>query len=645
MSSLARSTVALLSLVALVLLAFMHMLQLDNIESLVLANGRAIDQLAKTGVSIGSGSAQTVRTTSSQGLRTVFSDREAAALADPENLLKAHKRPLRNTEDFVRGGTLDYLEGSDPRGLNQFIASGADPARYARWMNNRLGMRHVDNYDVWGPELAIKVTTPDDGLTYYITLRKGVLWNPPVVDWETGRYEWLRGEHELTSDDYVFLFEAFDNTQVAGRISSLRTYFEKLERVEAVDRYTIKFVFSERLFTNLVNLLDMEPLPRWLYKYDEDGVEFDEATWGLKLNEHWYNQKGIGVGPYRFVLWEPGVRLEFEANPNFWGEPPAFDRIVAHIVKDQAAWPRRVKTGDLDLSHIQPEQYRTEILEAKGPLLGNKHIKTITHPTATYFYFGWNADTPYFQDKRVRQAMTMALDRVGLIENVFHNLGRLHTGPYAQQATCYDDSIKPWPYDLDRAAANLEAAGWIDSDGDGIREKRIDGEIIPFEFTMVIYGSSSEYATIANIYREDLLSIGVKLNPVAVEWSTMLKKMDDREFDVYSGAWVTSWEIDLYQLWHSSEADRQKSSNRIGFRNAEADEIIVQLRKTFDPIERQKLCYAFHALVHEEQPYTFFYQRDRAVVYWDHLNAPEFQLINPYRDLRMWSFLTAEKPG
>ncbi len=644
MSSLARSTLALLCLVGLVIAAILHTFQLDRIERQVLENGQALKELREKGVAVSGTVAATGQRAGASVDATVFSEEEAEALADPDNILKPHRRTLRGDVQWVQGGTLDTITGSDPRGLNLYIANGADVSRYHRFINNRLAMRHVDDLDVWGPELAIKVTTPDDGLTYYVTLRKGVLWHPPVVDWESGRYDWLKGEHELTADDYLFVFDAIQNPQVAGRVSSLRNYFEALDHVEKVDRYTFKVVFKERLFTNLATILDLEPMPAWLFRYDEDGTRFDDATWGLKLNEHWYNQRGFGTGPYRFVSWEPGVQLVLEANPDYWGEPPAFDRVVFHVIKDQASWPRRVKTGEIDITHIQPEQYRSEILDAKGPPLGNPHVKVTRYPTTTYFYFGWNHDTPYFSDKRVRQAMTMALDRQGLIDNVFHGLGKLTTGPFPQQSPCYDPTIEPWPYDLDAAAARLDEAGWVDTDGDGIRQKVIDGQDTPFDFTLVIYGSSTEYATIANVYREALLKIGVRMTPVAVEWSTMLKKMDDREFDGYTGAWVTGWDADLMQIWHSKEADRPKSSNRIGFRNPEADRIAEALRRTFDPKKRQELCHAFHRLVHEEQPYTFFYQRERAVVYLDHLNEPEFSLDWPYEDIRRWSFRVPERP-
>ena len=129
---------------------------------------------------------------------------------------------------------------------------------------------------------------------------------------------------------------------MAGRASALRNYFEPLERFEAIDRYTLELKYREKLFTNMPMLLDLEPLPRWLYMYDEDGHRFDDATWGVKFNEHWYNRMAIGVGPYRFVKWEAGVRFELERNERYWGEPPAFDRVLMPIVNDQNAWVRKL---------------------------------------------------------------------------------------------------------------------------------------------------------------------------------------------------------------------------------------------------------------------------------------------------------------
>ncbi len=621
-----------MALALLLVLSVIQTCQNDHIEQHVLENQRAIEALRERGVPTQShtGSHQNVVGSSSE---------ERDALQDPNNILKPNPRPLVVAQKVARGGTLRKATSSDPPGLNPYVShNAADLGALERYMGNHLATRQKEDPDVWSPELAIKVTTEDGGASYTITLRKGVKWQKPVVDWESGRFDWLKGDHELTSDDFAFVFDILKNAQTSGRVSALRNYYEAFDRYEVLDRYRFKVFWKEKLFTNLASMLDLSPMPRWLYMYDEDGRKFDDATWGLKLNEHWYNQKMIGTGPYRFVEWKPGVKIELARNEAYWGEAPAFDRVVTLILKDQNAPPRRLKAGAIDYSGLAPEQYRTIVLERKGPILGHKDINLIIQPSLGYFYIGWNMDSPMFGDKRVRQAMTMALDRKSIIDNVFYGLGKLHTGPFAQQSPCYDKSVKPWPYDLRAAASKLEEAGWRDTNKDGIREKTVKGETVPFEFSFVTYGSSTEYQTISNIYREALLQIGVRMNPRPLEWSTMLKKLDEKEFGAFSGGWVLDWDTDLFQLWHSSEADRPKSSNRVGFRNKRADEIAEQLRREFDMTKRAALCHEFHQLLHEEQPYTFIYQRESAILYWDYLNKLEHSLIWPWQDIRYQSF-------
>lgn len=637
MKQLLQSSFVILLLVAVTALGVVNTCQLDNLESQILETKKRVDELGQVGLARAPQGAP-----AGEGPGPL-SDAEAEALADPNNLLVKQERPYVKANQVARGGTLRRQEGNDPPGMNFYASNNADDlAEFSKYMGNTLAARHIDDPDQWAPELALKVTSPDDGLTYDVFLRKGVFWHKPAVDFASGRFGWLAGAHELTSDDFAFVFDIIKNPQVSGGgVSSIRNYFDHFDGYEVLGPHHFRVRFTKRLYTNLGSLLELIPLPRWLYMYDEDGNKYDDATWGLKLNEHWYNQKFIGTGPYRFVEWVPGVRIVMERNERYFGEKPAFDKVVTLIVKDQNAWPRRLRAKDIDYTHLQPEQYRTVVLEAKGRILGDKALKLGRHSELGFFYVGWNMDTPLFSDKRVRQAMTMALNRDAIVKNVFNGLGKLTTGPFAQDNPCYDKGIAPWPFDLKAAAAKLEDAGWKDTDGDGIRDKVVGGKKRPFEFSLVTYGSSNEWTTIASIYREALLQIGVKMNPRPLEWSTMLKKLDEKEFDAFSGGWALSWDTDLMQIWHSKEADRPKSSNRVGFRNKEGDRIAEALRVEFDPAKRVALCHEFHKLVHEEQPYTFLYQRERSVLYWDHMNDLEFARNRPHRDVRMFSFKEA----
>jgi peptide/nickel transport system substrate-binding protein len=238
----------------------------------------------------------------------------------------------------------------------------------------------------------------------------------------------------------------------------------------------------------------------------------------------------------------------------------------------------------------------------------------------------------------------MAFDRKRILENVWMNLGVLVTGPYPPNAPYNDPSVEPIPFDLEGAKKLLAEAGWVDTDGDGLLDKSLHpGEPRkPFEFSFIVALGPKETMVLANILRDDLLKIGVKMNIETAEWSLFLKRMDEKNFDAYAAAWTVGWDEDLYQIWHSSQADVAKGSNHVGFRNKEADHIIETLRQTFDPAERIKLLQAFHRIVADEQPYSFFSAKQLVVCHWKEVENVVYSKIFPNVNALPWSVRRAE---
>jgi ABC-type transport system substrate-binding protein len=527
---------------------------------------------------------------------------------------------------------------SPPRGWNAYIHNGADVTANHRLISNQLASRSPEDLDRWTPELAVSVVADPDGLGWVVSLQPKASWQLPDVDWESGDFEWLKGEgpngrHRVTADDFVFPFELIQDTSVEGRVSSMRNYYERFESVEAVDDLTLHVRVKERSFLDLAMFLELTPLPRWLYGFDPSGQAYAQEKRGEWINSHWY-QGAIGTGPYRLKE-QSKAGLVFQANSAYFGEPASFDRIERLHVQDSL---HAFNMGEIDLVIPLPEDLaRTGLLEGESQPTDPK-LRRVNYETMTYFYMGWNQERAPFGDKAVRQAMTLSLDRERILKEVFQGLGSVTSGPFPKQSPCYDRSVEPWPFDLELASSKLEAAGWSDRDGNGVRERMVDGEEIELRFTLLSYGYSEAFRSLTEIWREDLARIGVVMEVEEVAWVPMLERMDTGDFDAYTGAWVPGWDTDLTQLWHSSQADVKASSNRIGFRNAEADRLAEALRAAQEPVDRTAICHEFHALVHEEQPYTFFFQRERAVLYRAPLNEPEFSLLWPYADPAHWSF-------
>ncbi len=536
----------------------------------------------------------------------------------------------------------------DPKGFNWMVENAAELQESIQvYTDLRIANRNKwTNPDEWHGEAACRVEITDDFKEYTIYLRKGLMWHKPSgLDLSNPRYAWLNKEHELSAGDFVFAFEMIQNPQVENGF--IKSYFEELESAKALGKYTLVVRWKKKTYQSLEQTLSQVfPLPRFLYAYNEDGEPIPRETLGLRFNQHWYNNKGyVGVGPYRMAEYTPGVRIRLVRNEDFIGEKPAIKEIIYPIYTDSTLSVLKLKSKELNFAVMRPGQYREEYLDwqkkpksswpKNNPFLnGEISCQKVTNPA--FYYIGWNAENPLFKDKRVRAAMTHAFNRKQIIDKVFLGLGEIISGDAAPDSPRSDPSIEPLAFDLRRSKELLAEAGWKDTDGDGLVDKVIDGKRRPFEFTLLIYGNSPEYSALANIFKEDLLRVGVKMNVASVEWSLMQKRMDEKNFDAYTGAWTVPWEADPYQIWHSSQADIPKGSNKVSFRNKEADQIMEELRVTFDPAKRRELFHRFHRILHEEQPYTFFYFKKSVYCWRKAVKHVVFAKDRPVADSLPW---------
>lgn len=544
------------------------------------------------------------------------------------------------------GGTLNRWMPADPKTFNTLTSNdGVLNAYVGNYVNAEcFATRSYADPEKWVRVLAERIEITDDYKEYTVYLKKGVKWHRPQVDWKSGRYDWLKGDHELTAKDVKFTADLILNPQV--ECPQQRNFYEDLEKVEIIDDYTVVFKWKKKTYNSLSATVGFSPIPEFIYGYDESGKAFDKSIAGLKFNNHWYNMKPIGCGPYEFVSYVQGAHLKLKRFEKYHGEKPAIAEINYQIFPDQKQNLLKIKSRDLDFGTLYPTDYREEIINGKPDShFKNGDILNRTYDEMVYTYFGWNLENEIFKDKKVRWAMSYALNLEYMLHNIFLDLGERTTGPNYIKSPGYDKSLKPVPFDLKKAAALLDEAGWKDSDGDGIREKSINGKTRKLEFALLSTSGSPEWDAAQAIYKEDLMKIGVKMNISEVDWAVMQKKIEDKDFDAMGGAWGAPWESDPYQIWHSSQASVPKSSNHINYVNPEADRIIVKLRETFDPAKRNELYKEFHRIIYNDQPYTFMFARKRCGVWWNNLDRVTFSLLRPHDDSRPWFFktVTAQK--
>ena len=652
---LAYVALGLLALVALLLAV--SVAQVEGLEERLVQQGRQLRALGEATERL---TGQVERLSREGGAAPRGAAPRASGVDPRARLLHPEAPNLLEESDFrwpvpgaVPGGTLvrGWPQG-DPSTLNPILASdayfsGRIEAYAGSYLANRMVWTDLERFT---GDLAWRVEVTEDFKVFTIYLRRGVRWHRPAgVDLDDPRYAWLDRDHEFTAHDLDFTFDMTLHPQVENGF--IKGYYADIDSWEALDDYTFQVRWKRSLYGNVGLSIWVRPIPEFLFAYDEDGERFPEETIGLRFNQHWYNNRGyVGTGPYRMVSYEPGIQIRLERNEDYYGDKPSIREIVYPIYTDPNKTLLMLKAGELSTGILTPGQYREEIqrwegaAEAERPRdspFANGDIQCRNLLRFVFSYVGWNGDRPLFSDKRVRRAMTLALNREAIIANVYAGLGEVAMGPNHPTTPYNAPGLDPLTFDLDRAAALLAEAGWEDGDGDGLLDKDLspgDGDPArtPFAFRLLIASSSPEVASLANIFKEDLLRIGVKMDIESAGFSLMLKRMDEREFDAYTGAWGRGYPPDPYQLWHSSQADVPKGSNYVGFRRPDADSLIEALRETFDPDERTRMLREVHRIIYDEQPYTFFRVRVSPFCWWRQVRGMVFSKYRPRANSLPW---------
>ncbi len=525
-----------------------------------------------------------------------------------------------------RGGVLRQFN-STPKGLNPITEQSATVSDIHSYLNDSLSERDHEHPELWRSQLATTVNISEDFMTYTFTIRKGVYWQVPRIAFEDEKYAWLREPIELTAHDFVFFIKMIQDPEV--ECPSIKPYFEDMERIEALDDYTLQVQWSKKVYTSMSTSMGLGPLPRHVYTRFPDGSLIPDTQIGTTFNKHWFDEKrqAIGVGVCRLVQYDDDVRIVFERHKDYWGKGIHFDRIEQDCqTKDPTNMLTQFKNGNISLMGLQPAQYKSQVLDGKEKRFAlyadNKKadLACIPFKRLSYTYIGWNAKRSLFADRRVRQAMSYLFPRERALQESYFGLGALLNSNVHPDTIYANPNLPAYNFDPDKAIELLLEAGWDDTDGDGLLDAFVDGKQQSFTFKMKYYKDSPSWTNTLLLFEEELRKVGIKMERLELEWKDLLKVYEDRDFDAVSGGWRMPFEVDFEQLWHSRFAEEPRSSNFCGFANSRADELIKAMQTEFDVQKRIAIAHEFQEIIHREQPYTFF-RAAESIVTWQNQGA------------------------
>ncbi len=531
----------------------------------------------------------------------------------------------RNAEGFSyeignHGGTLTVATISEPLTFNLALARDAGSSGVLGYLFEGLTETSWLNDEI-EPLLAQSWERSDDGLRWVFHLRDDVQWHDGTP---------------FTAHDVEFTFNRViynDDFQAASRASfefrflnSETGQWEQSQMtVTALDDHTLEFVLPQP-FAPFLRSMGTAIYPKHIVEGPIEAGTFTEF-WGIDTDP----TEIIGTGPFTIGEYTPGERFVFERNPNYWlvddagGRLPYLDRVVQLIVEDFEAELALFRAGTTDLHGVLGEEFavldpvaeaENFTLHRRGPGFGTNFLAFNQNPGSN------EAGEPYvdpvqlrwFQNTAFRQAVAHAMDKSAMIDGVQHGLGYPQWSSVSPAAgDFHNPEVRQYPYDVDRANEILDEMGWVDTDGDGIRE---DDEGNPISFTMVTNEGNSVRSDITGIIHEGMTAVGLDVDfrivdfgdmvaqlTATYDWQAMVVGLTGSP-DPFGG--MTVWHSgEGLHLWHPNQPEPATEWE------AEIDELYIAGSKELDHEQRVQHYWDAQAIVAENVPLIYTTQSER----------------------------------
>jgi len=525
----------------------------------------------------------------------------------PERVAVAIERPgdraLEHAGTPSRGDALVVAVLAEPDTLN--------PVVEAHTVGNQLNSSlypslldddFVDCRTAHPPYFAERWEWSDGDRTLTFHLRDDVVWSDGVP---------------VTSEDVRFSQELMADPDVASpRVS----YTNRIERIETPDAQTVVFRFSEA-YDRETQLLHVG------YPFVAKHVfaEADRAS----LRGHPASRSPVGAGPFLLQRWEPGSEIVLVRNERCSLAPvPWLDRVVFRVLPDPATRIAELKRGAIDLvENLNPRDLEGIAREAP-------HVRFLSRGYRFLDYVTWNTNDALFASREVRRALTMAIDRVRLIDTLLRVrdvvLGREATG-FVPPVLCHDYAadVQPIPYDPAAARSILAREGWTDADGDGVLDR--DGERFSFE---LLYNSGNpRREKTAVMIRMMLAEVGVEARTGVLDTNAFFEKLRRREYQAGIGGMRAALVIEPSDFWRCG---LEYQYNYASYCNPRADAILEQAPAEKDLERRRSLWRELEHLVYDDQPWTFLFWREDVVGIDRRFRDVGTNVINTFHDLSSW---------
>lgn len=498
---------------------------------------------------------------------------------------------LANT---IAGGTFTTWGGSFPKSLNMFLD-------YNRFSANVMGLLYEPLISLHSTEnrpvgvLAESWEVAEDEMTFTFKIRKNATWSDGKP---------------ISSADIQFFYDVMLNPK--NLTSLFRVSLKRFERPVVVDEKTVQIKANTKHWNNFFQAGNMVAFPSHIWK----GKDFNKINFEFP----------VVSGPYRLGEVKKGRSISLQRRHDWWGRSNFynsgkynFHKIVYRSMTDRNKALEAFKKGIFDAYPIYTSSIwmkKTQFEQVQKGWVVRQAV--YNKQPKGYQGLAVNLRNPKFEDVRVRQALGYLLNREAMNEKFMYNQYFLLNSFYPD---LYENNINParevTPYNPEKARQLLADAGWtVNEEGKLVKAGQA------FEITFL---SAAEDFRHLNLYIEDLKSVGIQARIEKINRSSLTKRIDNHDFEMFWTAWGASRLRDPESAWHSSTADQKASQNYPGVQDAEIDRLIDQQKVEYDMDKRIEIIKQIDDRLAEIIPYIFLWQSDHGrILYWNKFQTPEY---------------------
>ena len=479
-----------------------------------------------------------------------------------------------------------------------------------------MDLESLENIPVLSENLA---EISEDGLSYTFKIKDGIKWD--------------NGE-PFTAEDVEFSTKATlchltNNAQIRSNYSTV------IKSIQLYDNDPLKFTMhAQGVHVNnkiIIGGITMMQKSYWDPNGILDKLSFDQIisrnfTESEEISD-WFNafnhadngyqpDKLVGLGPYQVDEWVPSQYITIVRKDNWWGKDSESiydkalpEKIIFKVIREDASAYLALKNQELDAT---TSVGTVKLMKLQEREYFNNNYHSEFKDRYAYNYIGLNMkpdgikNKPFFVDQKVRRAMAYLTPVDEIIEVMVHGKASRQAAQISHLKSTYNDTLKLIPLDIEKAKELLTEAGWVDSDGDNIRDKVINGEKIKFKFKLS-YMTSPITKEIVLMIKESMYKAGVVADPTPMDFSLFYKNAQDHNFEAMLGGWGGSASYsNPMQLWHTSSW-ASKGSNFCGFGDAASDALINLANSSLDSAAHTEALWRLQARIYNDQPYVFLY--------------------------------------